>query len=65
MLRAAELAGIEFDEDELVLPKTLTPGFIGKNINESVGGWRRRNTPDFSRGRIQVLATANPSALAA
>ena len=29
-LRAAELAGIELDEDDLVLPKTLTPGLIGK-----------------------------------
>ncbi len=29
-LRAAELAGIDLDEDDLVLPKTLTPGLIGE-----------------------------------
>ena len=28
-LRAAELAGIELDEDDLTLPKKLTPGLIG------------------------------------
>lgn len=28
-LRAAELAGIELDEDDLALPKKLTPGLIG------------------------------------
>jgi Na+-transporting NADH:ubiquinone oxidoreductase subunit NqrA len=29
-LRAAELAGIELDEDDLALPKTLVPGLIGE-----------------------------------
>ena len=29
-LRAAELAGINLDEDDLVLPKKLTPGLIGE-----------------------------------
>ena len=29
-LRAAELAGIDLNEDDLALPKTLTPGLIGE-----------------------------------
>ncbi len=28
-LRAAELAGIDLDEDDLALPEKLTPGLIG------------------------------------